>query len=659
MRRWWLSVAVILGGSVGLASAEYLVIIANVGEMHAPEKTTKPGIPGGPNVPGVPGGPKPGGPLSGPMPGVRGTPGEATPPVDTKAIEEKIIVAILPLEHSLNQTQKSNLTTKKAFSVPYQTKYHAHVVSLDFVVDHPDETRVGVTLHRVVDARNPTGLSMDTPPHRFIARRNHLFNTENKPSADKLFDLLDFALGHGLNKDVGIVIEDLEKLDKDHALVKAYRKLQEDLSRELPDDPLESQRVGLTKDRKSVKSPHFTLWYTPKTTGEAQAQTRLDRLEDALQTYYLWWALSASHHTGMPLPLPTSRLTVFLDGDEKEFKELHGQLSFRRDPGAFKGEPHEQTAFTTAPLVSGGYYSRRENLTVLSFKRLDPKYDLLNNYCGGIWDEVGQPEKVLTSRKELTPGKEASQSKAQSFAMMVKIMENDAERASVSHNVSRQLVVASGLLPGGLAAPEWVEFGLGSFFETPLNAPWASPTDASSLYWPAFEELQANRSKAKTSPFEKLEKNPGDTLKMVIKDGYFREIPADKGDLPALLTKARTTSWALMYFLAREEPVKLRAYLAELSRLPRDMELTDEVLERCFFRAFQMWDESNQRVNDADAANFESRWFRVVGAANPDFQELLATVKKARETMVKASTTGPTTPGQPGQPMLPPGMRRP
>ena len=36
-----------------------------------------------------------------------------------------------------------------------------------------------------------------------------------------------------------------------------------------------------------------------------------------------------------------------------------------------------------------------------------------------------------------------------------------------------QRSLASGLLPRNVAVPEWLLFGMGSFFETPLQSPWA------------------------------------------------------------------------------------------------------------------------------------------------------------------------------------------
>jgi hypothetical protein len=652
MRRWWLAIAVILG-VVGATSADYLILVANVGPMRAPEKANGPGGPGGPGGPRPSGPPQGGGGVPGkpgnfgnPMPG-RGNPTDTPLPADTKEIEENILVAILPLDLTINSTA---LAKKAAFTVPYQGR-HPHVVAVEYVTEHPQDITIGVTLHRQFDKAHPLGLHLDTPHHKFEAKRSHLAST-GKPTVDQVLDLAQFALKHGLLKDVAVAMEDLEKIDKNDPTLKAYQQLEEEFKKgPLPEDPLASQRSALTRERKSISSLHFTLWYNPSAT---EPQSRLNRLEDTMHTYYLYWAFKKTL-----LPLPTHRQTVFLDAEESEFKKMHGMLTFRRDPKLFPGDPHEHTFVTSSPLVYGGYYSRREDVSVLSFKRLDPKYDLVNSQGTKVWGNMGgQADKVLAARFDMAPDKLVTQTEAQSYALMARIMEDDAERASISHNVSCQLLVHSGLLPRGVVVPEWLEFGLASYFETPLNAPWPSPTDTNSLYQPILKELMSSAHKASSSGYDRVPMKG--TLHKVITDAYFREIPNDKADIPAALARARATSWGLVYFLMQDtEREKFRAYLKELARLPRDMELSDEILERCFYRAFDLWDESRQQVKERELQDLEARWFGVLKTIPTEYDELFASVKKAREIMIKASLPpSSATPGQPmgpGRPGGPPG----
>src|SRR5262245_47946365 len=65
MKRWFLTVAALLGMAAGLAHAEYVIIIANLGQSKAPPPPAGggEGVPGGPGVGGPPG-------LGGPPPGM-------------------------------------------------------------------------------------------------------------------------------------------------------------------------------------------------------------------------------------------------------------------------------------------------------------------------------------------------------------------------------------------------------------------------------------------------------------------------------------------------------------------------------------------------------------------------------------------------------------
>ena len=70
----------------------------------------------------------------------------------------------------------------------------------------------------------------------------------------------------------------------------------------------------------------------------------------------------------------------------------------------------------------------------------------------------------------------------------------------------------TGLLPANVAAPEWVLFGMGSFFETPPESPWGGPGAPSFYYLPRFKEMKG-----------KLAKTPYEALRKVVTDQYFRQ----------------------------------------------------------------------------------------------------------------------------------------
>src|SRR5205814_2459073 len=130
----------------------------------------------------------------------------------------------------------------------------------------------------------------------------------------------------------------------------------------------------------------------------------------------------------------------------------------------------------------------------------------------------------------------------------LKALEEDAEVAAVSHEGTRQLIAASKLLPRTVAAPEWVEFGMASLFETPKGAAWPAVGRPSSTLDDQYSYLAKFKQLAKA----KKKELPVDALKSVVTDGYFHQAArAAKDKQKSALIKARTLSWSLTYFLSQ------------------------------------------------------------------------------------------------------------
>src|SRR5262249_44605417 len=150
---------------------------------------------------------------------------------------------------------------------------------------------------------------------------------------------------------------------------------------------------------------------------------------------------------------------------------------------------------------------------------------------------------------------------------------------AVSHDGTMQLLSVTHTIPRAVSAPEWVQFGVASFFETPKGAWWQGTGAPSQLYLKKYQKWEKEN---------KLDKPPETALKKVITDEYFRE--ARRVNQEAAWTKARTMTWALSYYLAETHLDELMAYFQELDKLPRDMEFDDEILLGCFARAFKIAD---------------------------------------------------------------------
>jgi hypothetical protein len=226
----------------------------------------------------------------------------------------------------------------------------------------------------------------------------------------------------------------------------------------------------------------------------------------------------------------------------------------------------------------------------------------------------------------------------------------------MSHEASRQLSFASGLLPSKVNVPEWLQFGMGSFFETPLQSPWPT-VGAPNPYWlPRFKEFNSGKN-AKL----KYESSPYRTLVKVITDGYFREgvaVGLIRGEKAAdranrvraaqegQLRKARAAAWALTFYLAREHLPSLQRYFKELSRQPRDIELDQKTLLTCFQKAF----------SGEDLTRLANRWVTYINTAQLEASAVHEKIREIHAQMNKPPTTGVGI-GLPGgvRPGFPPG----
>ena len=287
---------------------------------------------------------------------------------------------------------------------------------------------------------------------------------------------------------------------------------------------------------------------------------RLKRLEDLYRGFFYWFALKSKAGEEPVLP-PRRRLVAVLMPAKKDAFENE----FEKD-GKLLG---------AVPFTSEGFLARRENLLVLSERRFDTTYDTLKNSSG-----------------LLAKGPADAQVKE----ILIKALDDESELAAVTHDGSRQLLAASGLVPRSVAAPEWIQFGMASFFETPPGAPWIN---LGGLHVSVLEELNYLAQLPRTNGGKKLDldKEQATTiLRELITDQSFRKARTS-GDRAALL-KARTMSWALTYFLAHKKLPELRRYFKELSSLPRDLDFDDDILVGCFVRAFDLADPAQPNKLD-------------------------------------------------------------
>jgi len=469
---------------------------------------------------------------------------------------------------------------------------------------------------------------------RFEAKKTLANASKAEDRPQKLVDLAEWALQHGLQTEFVQVMNELGTFKKDHPAFLAFQRVQEALKKPTTEnrDLARWQSEKLVADYRVAelpadKIPHYSLLQNLGDANVPEVKSRLERLEESYRNFFYWFALKSKdgklrYMTNDKGPVvPEQRLVALLVSDPNDFKKHHHKVF---------GEP---------PLVADGFYVPRANMSVFVATRLDPLYDSLlaatSDYCG-----PQDRSRLLQGKSDPSKPKHSS-----TIALLIRALEAQSEVATISHESTRQLVTATGLLPRGVAAPEWIQFGMGSFFETPRGAPWPSVAGPNTLYLPQYRRWDKD---GKLDPLVEL--------KNVITDRYFRV--SDGGKNSAATHKARTMAWALTYYLAQSRHLdELMDYYHELSRLPRDLEFDDKVLLRTFGKAFKLMDPDNPaEVSEKELKDMADRWHQFIkGVALIDEEGILDKVRKY-ESDPNATVSAPAPPpGRGGAPLNGPG----
>jgi hypothetical protein len=360
-------------------------------------------------------------------------------------------------------------------------------------------------------------------------------------------------------------------------------------------------------------------------------KSRLHELEKAHQTFYYWFAVR-----GIALPVSTERLPVIVTFQEDGFKTLNALL-------------------TDHPVTGDSFVDRRDGILVLSSKRRDAQYAGLERHTNPYWSQGINRFEVLRNALTAFPpqflatathGVPYTKASVEALALVQLIMESDAERAAVTHDGTRQLLYASGLLPRSVVAPEWVEFGMGSFFETPVMSPYVSAGGARNEYLPLWKNMKKAKLFGKTPDNPKFD--AAETLRLVVTDAYFRQ--ARQEGTYSSLRRARATSWGLAYFLAHgnnkldgPKPTLdgLQKYFKELAKMPRDIELDEEVLLYTFCKSFGLLDDNGKA--DAKSAKFQifaNTWATYLDQDEPELKAVVTYIHKETTKFVDGTADG-------------------
>jgi hypothetical protein len=618
MKRWLVAVAVLLGGAVSFSYADYVLIRAVLGGRRTDGDPNQPGAfpgqpprggpPGGPGVPS-PGVPSPGAPRGG-APNEDG--GGSIPSlgagqvadIDTAALAVQAVVHIRQKPRVPGLPPTSDVSHKWSAPNHYTRLYNDNEALISRI------------------------LPMKSLHSRFEDRRHNL--KQRTPAA--LLDLGEYALTHGLVDEFADLFDELARSKEDQTggskelrdAVKAYTTVKAALEKAIDRDELAQSwkaRLGCRDD----STKHYVLLYTAPVDSPPEVKDWLAMLEHHMKAFYYWWALK-----GHALPLPDQKLVAVLLDNPDEFRQ-------------------QRAVVEDEPLVTDGFYANRDHICVFSAQRLDGPFLVFTRQTHPVWQKGFDRAKLLdgTDKRNMRTTTAADFRRYQTLALLERALEDEAQRAAVSHEGSRQLLVASGLLPRTVVPPQWLQFGTAALFETPKgpfpgarftaqNAYYAGVGAPSWEYLRPFKELIVRLEGRNPTQTGLGPASPAELLKQVVTDGHFNAVLGAK-DLPGLY-RARTTAWALTYYLAQKRLPGLMRYFQEVAALPRDLEVDGKTLLAAFARAF---DVANATQDDIDPAKFEEfakNWVAFMkGVVTPGVELHLE---------LPDSVTG----GQPGQP---------
>jgi hypothetical protein len=586
MKRWLLALAVLIGWTASISYADFVLIRAVLGGKRDPNNPGNqqgsgssapappgPGAPGGPPGGGRPGGPgapgAPGGPGDGGVPTFGG--GQTGEAADTAALA---VQAVVP--YRLKPSPSGTLIITKYTKNPGVTRLYNDNASL-FSFKLPIRSNKTV----------------------FNIRRESVFKNR---TSDRVLDLADWALTHGLVDEFADLMDDLVNSKEDESssaspqlknALKAYRTVKAGL--EKPSDGEDAtnewkRRISMRYEQ----SKHYTLFYNSPISGPPEVISRLAMLEANMKSVYFWFAMK-----GVALPIPNDKMVCILLDQPTEFKNYRAILE-------------------DEPLVADSFFAQRENVCVFSRERLDGPYSAFIKQTQPVYQSGYDRSALLDGsarRKATTSIPEFA--RFQTLALLERYLEEEGDRAAVSHDGTRQLLVAAGVIPRNVVVPDWAMFGLAAFFETPKGPFPGAPVAAQVAFYPGT----GAPSWAYLRPWKKMEnekKFPSESqlLRQVVTDAKFHRV-LNARDIEHLL-EARTTAWSLAYFLTKARLPGMLRYCQELSAWPRDMELNDQALLAAFARAF---DVANAAQDNIDPVKFEALakdWFAYIrGLALP------------------------------------------
>jgi len=432
-------------------------------------------------------------------------------------------------------------------------------------------------------------ISVPSVKQQYFTKHKGLSDANRNP--DKDIDFADWCLNKGLITEAEQWLNGLAnvyKADKptgnkkyDDAM-KAYPKVRDALAKRIEKEDTTSywrQKLGFRLEQ----SDHYSLLYNA-THATPEHKRRLEMLEQNMKAFYYWFALR-----GQELAMPDQKLVVAMFDQPDQFVI-------------------QRALIEDEPLSTDGFFSARDNVVVFSSQRLDGPAALFARQMQGRYQE-GWDEETLLQGKAASKKAQVTADESysmQTLALLNRALKDESERAAVTHEGTRQLLVACGLQKPNVAMPQWLQFGMGAVFETAKGPFPLAPAGVEVAYWPSFaapswEYARIFQAFQKDNVLPPQGQPSGTILRAVVTDRVFNTVlgPLDQQGL----VRARTLGWGLSYYLAKTRIAGVVRFYKELSTMPRDMELEPREILACFARAF---DCANAAGTDINPGAFEA-----------------------------------------------------
>lgn len=575
-----------------------------------------PGRPGAPNMPGM-GGPMggynrggmsaPGMMMGGAAPGAAGGAGMgAAGGVVVDAYESYVIVAVELLEKSPVANDALNL------------KQYRHIWGNTAIFN--DGTTV---ITNVIDQKSPRKRLQDL--------RNQL---NRKPAKDRAaadyVTMAEFALKHGLVNDCMAILDEVMKTppanvdERTQQRLEVYKKVREALTQR----PTGNSHVSEWKKRlpnyasAESKAGHYVIFFNDQSSSTPpEIVRRLELLETNYNAFFVWFALQ-----GVALKVPQEKLVAVVVSDPTTFRM-------------------QRVALGASQSVADAFLATRDHAAIFANQRMDEAYQIFAKVMQDtVWKQFPSRDALLAGREAPSElrrrqGWRSDFSRAQTLALVDKALEHEAEVAAVTHEGTKQLAIATELIPANLVAPQWISFGFASLFDTP-KGPYAGATGAGKVaMWPVYggpnwAYLRPFRIWATSKdPLSRFDE-PSLALKRTVTDYYFlaahkpvdEEIDPNATESERLrrqkeiqrakeeLLRARCQAWALTYYLAQHRMSELLEYFKLLSQLPRDLELDEQTMWLTFARAFKLTTADGTSTDEGKVTTLAADWFRRIDA---------------------------------------------